>query len=74
MISDPQTPRTPIEGGTVSDTDSVERENVYLRQRVAQLQSDIIDLSAQVMRLQQERERLHGRLASSRPNPLGSGQ
>jgi outer membrane murein-binding lipoprotein Lpp len=50
------------------------RENLYLRQRVAQLESDMLDLSAQVARLQQERERLHGRRAAAVPNPLGGGQ
>jgi len=36
------------------------RENVYLKQRCAQLQGDVTDLSSQVSRLQQELERLHG--------------
>lgn len=56
------------------DTDpaAIARENVFLRQRVAQLQADVTDLSAQVTRLQQERERLHSRSAA--PNPLSGGQ
>ena len=39
----------------------VQRENDYLKLRVAQLQGDVTDLSSQVTRLQQELERLHGR-------------
>jgi hypothetical protein len=39
----------------------IERENDYLKLRVAQLQGDVTDLSSQVTRLQQELERLHGR-------------
>jgi outer membrane murein-binding lipoprotein Lpp len=54
--------------------DQLRRENLYLRQRLAQLEGDVTDLSAEVARLQQERERLHGRRAASAPNPLGSGQ
>jgi hypothetical protein len=52
----------------------LERENSYLRSRVAQLESDVTDLSAENHRLQEERERLHGRRAARAPNPLGSGQ
>ena len=43
------------------ETRKLERENDYLKLRVAQLQGDVTDLSSQVMRLQQELERLHGR-------------
>lgn len=51
------------------------RENAYLKQRIAQLQGDVSDLSAEVDRLRQERERLHGRQQQrAAPNPLGSGQ
>jgi len=52
----------------------IERENVYLRTRVAQLQSDIVDIAAENSRLREERERLHGRKAAKPPNPLGGGQ
>ena len=52
----------------------VERENAYLKARVAQLQSDLMDLSAEVSRLREERERLHGRRTARAPSPLGSGQ
>lgn len=56
-----------------------ERENAYLKMRVAQLEGDVQDLSAENLRLREERERLHGRregraAGASAPNPLGSGQ
>lgn len=55
-----------------------ERENAYLKLRVAQLEGDVQDLSAENLRLREERERLHGRrearAGGSAPNPLGSGQ
>ncbi|HEY8571922.1 hypothetical protein [Phenylobacterium sp.] len=54
--------------------EELKRENAYLKQRIVQLQSDAMDLSAEVDRLRQERERLHGRRATQAPNPLGSGQ
>jgi outer membrane murein-binding lipoprotein Lpp len=41
---------------------------------VAQLSADVTDLSAENNRLRQERERLHGRQAAHRPDPLGGGQ
>ncbi len=50
------------------------RENTYLKARIAQLQSDVTDLSAEIDRLRQERERLQGRRAARAPNPLGGGQ
>jgi uncharacterized protein (DUF3084 family) len=59
---------------TMQTPDSLLRENAYLKVRVAQLQSDVTDLSAEIDRLRQERERLHGRRESRPPNPLGSGQ
>jgi hypothetical protein len=51
----------------------LERENSYLRQRIAHLEADIVDLSAQVLRVQQQIERVVGRQASA-PNPLSGGQ
>jgi outer membrane murein-binding lipoprotein Lpp len=54
--------------------EALTRENAYLKARVGQLQSDVADLSAEVGRLRQERERLHGRREARAPNPLGSGQ
>ena len=52
----------------------LERENLYLKARVAQLQNDLTDVSADNARLREERERLHARRTARPPNPLGSGQ
>ena len=52
----------------------VERENAYLRARLMQAELDIADLNAELGRLREERERLHGRRAARAPNPLGGGQ
>jgi hypothetical protein len=52
----------------------LERENSYLKARIAQLEGDVTDLAAENLRLQQERERLHARRAALAPNPLGGGQ
>jgi hypothetical protein len=50
------------------------RDNAYLIGRNAELQSDVMALSAEVERLRQAHERLHGRTAARPPSPLGSGQ
>ena len=52
----------------------LERENAYLKLRLAQLESDNLDITAENGRLREERERLHARRAARAPNPLGSGQ
>ena len=52
---------------------SLEDENRYLKQRVAQLQEDVSDLSAEVERLRQRLEATAER-RSRPPNPLGGGQ
>ena len=52
----------------------LERENAYLKRRVAQLESDVVDLGAENGRLQEERQRTHAHRAARAPNPLGSGQ
>jgi molecular chaperone GrpE (heat shock protein) len=44
-----------------ADTLQLERQNAYLKQRCAQLQEDVTNLDAHVIRLQQELERLRGR-------------
>lgn len=63
---------------TERTVDQYARENAYLKLRVAQLEGDVQDLSAENQRLREERERLHGRrearAGASVPNPLGSGQ
>jgi prefoldin subunit 5 len=50
------------------------RENAYLKNRIAQLQSDVADVTAEANRLRQELERIQGRRAARPPNPLGGGQ
>jgi len=58
----------------MADRDPAElaRENAYLKLRNAQLQSDIIDLSAEVERLRQLQDRLHARKAVQNPgSPAG---
>jgi len=50
------------------------RENLYLRQRVAQLTDDVSSLTAETDRLRQTLERMHGRVAARRPDPLSGGQ
>jgi hypothetical protein len=45
-----------------------------LKLRVAQLDSDLMDVSTECGRLHEERNRLHGRRVGRAPNPLGSGQ
>jgi len=52
----------------------LERENDYLRRRVAQLQADVVDITADNVRLYEARERLQGRRLAQAPNPLGGGQ
>jgi hypothetical protein len=54
--------------------DELQRENLYLRQRNAQLQSDVVDISAERDRLAQELERVHGRRQLRAANPLSGGQ
>jgi predicted nucleic acid-binding Zn-ribbon protein len=49
----------------------LERENAYLKNRLAQLEGDLVDLAAENGRLREERERLHARRAARAPNPLG---
>jgi cell division protein FtsB len=51
------------------------RENAYLKARNAQLQDEVVALTAEAARLQQSLERLHGRRVDlSAPNPLRGGQ
>ena len=60
---------------TALEAEAMRRENAYLKSRVAQLQADVGDLSAEVERLRQRLE--HAAAARDRPrapNPLGGGQ
>ena len=52
----------------------LQAENAYLRLRVAQLESDVADLSAQLLRGQQQADRLLAQRTSIAPNPLAGGQ
>jgi hypothetical protein len=63
---------TPPLGGP--SPESLVRENVYLKQRNAQLQEDVTSLGAEATRLREIVERLHGRSAARAPNPLAGGQ
>jgi predicted nucleic acid-binding Zn-ribbon protein len=54
--------------------EALEQENAYLKLRLAQLESDLVDVSAENGRLREERERTHARRAARPPNPLGGGQ
>jgi hypothetical protein len=56
------------------DVEAVRRENLYLHQRNAQLQSDVTSLSAETHRLRQEPERIHRRGALKPGNLLSAGQ
>jgi len=60
--------------GEASELDALQRENRYLKARNAELQSDVTSMAAESQRLQEELERLHGRVALRRPNPLSGGQ
>ena len=59
---------------TDADAETLRRENAYLKQRCAQLQGDVVDLSSQVTRLEQQLEAAHVRRANRAPNPLSGGQ
>jgi len=59
---------------TDEDAQAMRRENDYLKRRNAQLQRDVTSLEAQVLRTQQELERLSGRRPGQAPNPLAGGQ
>jgi hypothetical protein len=59
---------------TDQEHDRLSRENAYLKLRCAQLQEANDDLASQLLRLQQQLERLHERRISRAPNPLSGGQ
>ncbi|THD60637.1 MAG: hypothetical protein E8A49_13525 [Phenylobacterium sp.] len=60
-------------GQDVAGLVELRRENLYLRQRIVDLQSDVTSLTAEGDRLRQILERLHGRRAPL-PDPLSGGQ
>ena len=59
---------------TDEDIQALRRENDYLKRRNAQLQDDVTSLGGQVLRMQQELERLNGKRAHMSSDPLSSGQ
>jgi len=60
----------------VADRDPADllRENAYLKLRNAQLQSDILDLSAEVERLRRIQDRLHVRTMAQKPDMPTGGE
>ncbi len=52
----------------------LQRENTYLKSRVAQLEDDVTDLNAETTRLRQVLDATMARRAAARPNPLSGGQ
>jgi hypothetical protein len=64
----------PLTGAPGPAPKDLERENLYLRQRVAQLTDDVSSLAAEGERLRQTLERMYGRVAARRPDPLSGGQ
>jgi hypothetical protein len=61
-------------GQAVSDLVALRRENLYLRQRIVDLQGDVISLTADSDRLRQTLEHMHARRSAQRPDPLSGGQ
>ncbi|WP_029917232.1 hypothetical protein [Caulobacter sp. UNC358MFTsu5.1] len=59
---------------TDEEAQALRRENDYLKRRNAQLQDDVTSLGGQVLRMQQELERVHGRRAAISPDPLAGGR
>jgi hypothetical protein len=60
-------PHVAAEGAV--DAGKLERQNAYLKLRCAQLQDDVTNLESQVVRLQQELDRLRGRRAAGLESP-----
>ena len=52
----------------------LQRENSYLKSRIAQLEGDVTDLGAEVTRLRQVLDTTMARREANRPNPLSGGQ
>jgi predicted nucleic acid-binding Zn-ribbon protein len=59
---------------TEDDLSKLRRENTYLKQRIAQLEGDVVDLNSQVTRLQQQNQHFGARRVVRPPDPLGGGQ
>ena len=57
------------------EAEALQRENRYLKTRVAELQADLADVAAEAERLRQRLEHNAAARAGARPpNPLGGGQ
>lgn len=56
------------------EAQALRRENEYLKRRCATLQSEVTDLGAELIRLQQERERFGAARSRAAANPLSGGQ
>ncbi len=56
------------------DLPRLQRENSYLKARLAQLEGDVTDLNAEITRLRQVLDTTMARRAAARPNPLSGGQ
>ena len=59
---------------TPVEAEALRRENEYLKQRVAQLQDDVGDLSSEVERLRQRLEHASAARRAAAPDPLAGGQ
>ena len=56
------------------ETETLRRENQYLKQRLAQLQEDLTNVSSEAERLRQRLEHASAKRAQTRPDPLSGGQ
>lgn len=60
---------------TEAEIQALLRQNEYLKQRNAQLQADLVDLTAETERMRQAMEHTAARRArGAAPNPLSGGQ
>ena len=58
-----------------AQVNALEHENQYLKLRVAQLQEDVTDLSAELVRLRERLDHMNiKRNGGPSPNPLSGGQ
>jgi hypothetical protein len=58
----------------MTDANPQDRQTKYLHDRIAQLQADLVDVTAENQRLRQQLERFDGRTRRPAPNPLAGGQ
>lgn len=57
-----------------AETQRLIRENAYLKAQCTQLQGDVTDLGSQLLRAQQQLERLNVARTARAANPLSGGQ